>query len=330
MAFKKQWALEASDHVLSLAWSGELLVVTPATGILLLANRDGEALAELADHGLSNGTTAVQPGVVATCGFNGRIQVYEVASAGVTPTHEITLGKGWIERTKWSPDGHSLAAALGKTLFILNAWGEIVRTFSDHRTSVSDFAWNPQNPHEITSVCGGGAQMWRVGEAEPFARFDWGGASLLVAWSPDARWIATGDQTPSVHLYDFTRDHPLHIHGFETKVKAMDFSPDGKRLVTGGGSTVTVWNCAGRTGPENTVPDQLSFHKGEVATLAWSPTGEFLASGDNAGRLVISEANGRPVSAFEDKEAITALAWNAEGKRLAAGDAAGRVVLFSD
>jgi YD repeat-containing protein len=69
----------------------------------------------------------------------------------------------------------------------------------------------------------------------------------------------------------------------------------------------------------------VSFHKGEVATLAWSPTGEFLASGDNAGRLVISEANGRPVSAFEDKEAITALAWNAEGKR-----AAGRVVLFSD
>ncbi len=330
MAFKKQWALEASDHVLSLAWSGELLVVTPATGIVLLVNSDGEALAGLADHGLGNGTTAVRPGIIATCGFNGRIQVYEVAGAGVTPTHEIMLGKGWIERTRWSPDGHSLAAALGKTLLILNARSEIARNFSDHRTSVSDFAWNPKNSHEITSVCGGGAQMWRISEAEPFARFDWGGASLLVAWSPDARWIATGDQTPSVHLYDFTRDYPLHIHGFETKVKAMDFSPDGKRLVTGGGSTVTVWNCSGPTGPENTVPDQLRFHKGDIETLAWSPTGEFLASGDNAGRLVISEANGRPFSAFEDKEAITALAWNADGKRLAAGDAAGRVVLFSD
>jgi WD40 repeat protein len=110
--------------------------------------------------------------------------------------------------------------------------------------------------------------MWRIGEAEPYARFDWGGASLLVVWSPDARWLATGDQTPSVHLYDFTRDYPLHIHGFETKVKAVDFSPDGQRLVTGGGSTVTVWNCTGKAGPEDTIPEQLRFHR---ATSKRSP-----------------------------------------------------------
>lgn len=330
MGFKKQWALEASDHVLSLAWSGDLLVVTPATGIHLLVTGDGEAIAGFAEHGMGNGMAAARPGILATCGFDGRIQVYEVDGVKVAPTHEITLGKGWIEQAKWSPDGRYLASALGKTLFILDAQGEIARAFPDHRTSVSDFAWNPKNPLEIASVCGGGAQMWRIGEAEPFARFDWGGASLLVAWSADARWIATGDQTPSVHLYDFTRDYPLHIHGFETKVKTIDFSPDGKRLVTGGGSTITVWNCTGKTGPEKTVPDQLKFHKGDLETLAWSPTGEFLASGDNAGRLVISEARGRPVSAFEDKQPITALAWRADGQCLAAGDGAGRVVLFSD
>jgi hypothetical protein len=115
--------------------------------------------------------------------------------------------------------------------------------------------------------------MWRIGETEPFARFDWGGASLLVTWS----WLVTGDQTPSVHLYDFTRDYPLHIQGYETKVKAMDFSLDGKRLATGGGAKVTAWNCTGKTGPEDTIPDQLKFHKGDMETIAWSPTGEFLA-----------------------------------------------------
>ena len=171
---------------------------------------------------------------------------------------------GWIERVRWSPDGSRLASALGKNLFILKPDGEIAATFSNHRTSVSDFSWNPNSPLEIASVCGGGARMWRIGETEPFARFDWGGASLLVLWSPDGRWLATGDQTPSVHLYDFTRDYPLHIQGYETKVKAMDFSPDGKRLATGGGTTVTVWNCTGETGPEGTVPDQLKFHKGDV------------------------------------------------------------------
>ena len=184
--------------------------------------------------------------------------------------------------------------------------------------------------NEIASVCGGGARMWRIGEAEPSARFDWGGASLLVTWSPDGRWLVTGDQTPSVHLYDFTRDYPLHIQGYETKVKAMDFSPDAKRLATGGGTKVTLWDCTGKTGPEGAIPDQLKFHKGDVEAIAWSPTGEFLATGDVAGRLVFSDTKGRPVSAFEDAEGISALAWSPDGKYLAAGDAGGRVVLFSD
>ena len=63
-------------------------------------------------------------------------------------------------------------------------------------------------------------------------------------------------------------------------------------------------------------------------TIAWSPTGEFLATGDVAGRLVFSDTKGRPVSAFEDAEGISALAWSPDGKYLAAGDA-GAVSCFS-
>jgi WD40 repeat protein len=99
------------------------------------------------------------------------------------------------------------------------------------------------------------------------------------------------------------------VKGYETKMKAMDFSPDAKRLATGGG-TVTLWDCTGRTGPEGAIPN--------------------LATGDVAGRLVFSDTKGRPVSAFENAEGISALAWSPDGKYLAAGDAGGRVLLFSD
>ncbi|HEY5707364.1 MAG TPA: WD40 repeat domain-containing protein [Terrimicrobiaceae bacterium] len=330
MGFKKKWARETSDHILSLAWSENALIVTPSTGTFLLVDQDGETTAEFAAHGLGNGAADARAGLLATCGFDGQVRTYAIDDSKFVSARAITLGKGWIDRVRWSPNGEHLASALGKTLFVFNGSGEVVGTYSNHKTSVTDFAWNPQDPLEIASVCGGGAQMWRVGETEPFARFDWGGASLLALWSPDGRWLATGDQTPSVHLYDFTRDYPLHIQGFETKVRAIDFSPDGKRLATGGGTTVTIWNCAGKTGPESTIPDQLTFHKGDVEAIAWSPTGTLLATADRAGRLVLSNAQGRPVAAFEDAEGISALAWSPDGKCLAVGDAGGRVVLFSD
>jgi WD40 repeat protein len=308
MGFKKRWGLQASDHVLSLAWSESHLIVTPSTGTILLVDQHGKTVAGFAAHGLGNGAAAAGSGVLATCGFDGRIQTYKISGSKISPDRAISLGKGWIDRVKWSPDHRHLASALGKTLFVLKPNGEIAAAFSNHQTSVSDFSWNPINPLEIASVCGGGARTWRIGEAEPFARFDWGGASLLVAWSPDGRWLVTGDQTPSVHLYDFTRDYPLRIHGYETKVKAMDFSPDGKRLATGGGTTITVWACTGKTGPEGRMPEQLKFHKADVEAIAWSPTGEFLATGDVTGRLVFSDTAGRPGSAFEDAEGISALA----------------------
>lgn len=319
MGFKKLAGLEVGDHVLSLVWSpdGEQLLVTPSTGLIVRASAAGAVLEELPGHGMGNGVSDF----LVTCGFDGRIRLHECG-------RDVTPGRGWIERVKWSPDRRHLAAAQGRTLWVFDAGGEIAASFPGHQTSVSDFAWNPARPGEIATVCGGGARMWRLGEAEPFARFDWGGASLLVAWSPDGRWIVTGDQTPSVHLYDFQRDDPLHIQGYETKVKAMDFTPDATRLATGGGPMITVWNCTGETGPANTTPGQLRFHKEDVEALAWSPCGQFLASGDVAGRLVFSDVKGRPVSAFQDEEAVSALAWHPDGSRIAVGDAGGRVVIF--
>lgn len=324
MAFKKLWAVEADDHALALAWDGDNLLVTPSTGSMLLLDAGGGITAKLPGHGLGNGAASVANAGVVTCGFDGHVRYYDHAGASI---RDITLGKDWIERVRWSPDGRHLGAALGKTLFILNKEGETIRTMTQQST-VSDFAWNPKDPLKITTVGGGGARMWKLGESEAYARFDWGGASLLVDWSPDGRWLVTGDQTPSVHLYDFTRDYPLHIQGYEAKVKTMAFSPNGKKLATGGGSMVTVWDCTGKTGPENTTPAQLNFHKGDVETLAWSPDGETLATGDITGRLVFSDAKGKPFAAFADEESLTVLAWHPDGQRLAAGDAAGRVVVF--
>jgi WD40 repeat protein len=331
MQLKKIAEASASDHVLGVAWShdGSMLAAVPSAGPILLLGPDGGTLAELPDHGLSNGAAAFHPfePKLATCGTDGVIRLYEGSPAEPATGRKVAVGKGWLERLAWSPDGTHLATALGKRLLIFGENGEVAHEFDAHKSTVSDVAWNPRQPEEIVSVCDGGAHMWRLGEAEPFARFDWGGASLLASWSPDGRWVVTGDQTASVHLYDFTRDYPLHIQGYETKVKALAFNSVSRKLATGGGSLVTVWKCTGKTGPEGTTPKQLEGHTGDCLALQYRHGSDWLISGGADGRLVLFEpdSSAQPRASLRLDSAVTCVAWHPTDPLAVAGTEAGTV-----
>ncbi len=332
MQLEKQAELSASDHILGLSWAadGAMLAITPASGPIVV--RTETQTYDLPGHGLGNGAAVFHPekDLLATSGTDGKIRFHEPLDTGAT-TREMIPGKGWIERLAWSPDGAHLAAAQGKTLLILDETGATAHTYAAHKSTVSDFAWNPRAPREIASVADGGATMWRLGEAEPFTRFDWGGASLLATWSPDGRWLATGDQTTSVHIYDFTRNYPLHIQGYETKIKALAFNSASRKLATGGGQLVTVWTCTGKTGPEGTVPKQLPGHTGDSIALAYRRGTDWLASGGTDGRLILFEPDSspQPRASLSLGSAVTSVAWHPTEPLLAAGLENGDVALVT-
>jgi len=331
MPLKKVTKFIAPDHVLDVAWSpdGAQLAVTPSNGPIFILDAEGRPLRELPEHGLSNGIGSWSSDHFVTCGSDGKLRIYLHGNFALL--REITLGKPWIEHAKWSPDGRYLAAGSGRSLIILDANGEKITEFAAHKSSVCDFAWNPHNPREIAAVCDGGAHMWRISESEPYARFDWGGASLSVIWSTDGRWVVTGDQTPSVHLFDFTRNHPLHIQGYETKVKALSFNPASTRLASGGAPLVTVWDCTGEAGPEGSVPKQLQGHAKDTVALAYHPTEDLLASGGQDGLLILfkPEARTTAVGLEKLKSPATTVSWNPAGNRLAVGVEDGTFHLFT-
>lgn len=320
---KNLGSFTAEDHILHLAWAadGSRLLITPASGSILVAGADAQILETLPGHGMGNGEAAWFLDSPATCGFDGVVRL---------GAREWKLGRGLIERVKASPDGKFLAAAQGKALHILDQEGNESHSLRDLEASVVDFAWNSSRSREVATAGAGGATLWRLGQKKPFARFDWGGASLRVGWSPDGRWLATGDQTPSVHIYDIPRDHPLHIQGFEGKVQALAFSSDSKQLATAGSAVVTVWPMTGKKGPDGATPIQIEGCESAAQALAFSSKG-LLAVGDGVGTLlVITFEKGqfrRKRSKLES--GISALSWHPSQPILAIGHEDGRVMLLT-
>ena len=320
---KNLGTFSAEDHILHLAWNGDgtRLLASPTSGSILVAGADAQILEMLPGHGMGNGESAWILDQPVTCGFDGKVR---------TSSREWSLGRGLIERVKVSTDGKFLAAAQGKALHIFDAEGNDALSLRDLEASVVDFAWNPSRSREVATVGAGGATLWRLGQKKPFARFDWGGASLRVGWSADGRWLATGDQTPSVHVYDIPRDHPLHIQGFESKVQALAFSKDSRQLATAGSAVVTVWPMTGKKGPDGATPIQIDGCEAPAQALDFSSTG-LLAIGDGAGTLlVITFEKGQ----FRRKRSklecgISALAWHPSLPLIAIGHEDGRVMLLS-
>lgn len=142
---------------------------------------------------------------------------------------------------------------------------------------------------------------------------------LSVAWSPDGRFLASGDTGGVVNVWDASCGETfLTYHGHTRFVRGISWSPDGRQIASGGDygdSTVQVWEAlTGRLvrkhtrqyrifavgwGPDSSLIASCSFdgsveiwdaftgelslaykeHSGPVYAAAWSPEGGFIASG---------------------------------------------------
>lgn len=233
----------------------------------------------------------------------------------------------WVEQLAWSPAG-VLASASGRVVRLWTSEGEPVLETQPHESTVTGLGWSPDG-RTLYSACYGGVRAWPL-EANVEARhLAWKGSLVSLAISPDGAVVAGGGQDCTVHFWRLPSGEDAEMSGYAVKPRALAWSPDSKRLATGGAAHICVWRFEGE-GPEGTKPQVLKGHEKVVTQLRFAEGSRLLASGSEDGDVLLwtPDEGVEPAGLAPVGAPVAELAFSRGDALLAAGGANGRVVAW--
>ena len=327
----ESWQVALGDYVIDLAWSpdGSKLATATVDGAVFLIDHDGDSghprlIGRHAD-GANSLSWRPDGAEFATAGHDGMTKVWDGSSGQQLSSLEAQ--DSWVAKAAYSPRGNVLATAAGRHLKLWNERREGVYESSDHSSTIADVGWNPQG-FGVAVAAYNGITLHIPGKQYKPRKYTWKGSSLVLAWSSDAKYLATGEQDSTVHFWHVKSGRDAQMRGFPTKVRELTWHPNGRWLATGGGASPCLWNCSGR-GPMGRRPRQYDAHSNKLTQLVFQPDGGLLASADADADLFLWDPlkHDRIIGGVSLTSPASCLRWYRGGK-LAAGQRDGKVVTF--
>ncbi len=295
--------------------------------------------------------------LLATGGQDGAVKFWDTSAGQHTATAK--LGNAWVEHLAWSfvrrsevrdqrseignqgsatdsarltsdlrpPAAGLLFAAAGRALTALHPDASIAHPFKPAAKTITALAAQPGGG-AVAAACYGGVVLWDADDFIVQKEFPYANGIHALVWSPDSKWLVSGNQDPSVHLWIPEKDIELHMSGYEGKVKFLSFDQTSRWLATSGGRDACIWDCTG-AGPEGREPTMLP-HEAPVCAVAFQPGHGLLATGAQDGTVQLwSPERRQPLRAtVKMPSAATKFAWSPDDRHLAIGSEKGAVYVL--
>jgi WD40 repeat protein len=259
-------------------------------------------------------------------------------SEGNTSRTLFTNGTARAPTLALAPDGQRFAVAEGNAIKVCDReTGKIVLTLTGHTGVVQNLCASPDGKSWASLSLDGSIRFWDAATGKESARLAVTTKLFVtarVSFTPDGRYLAAGGNRLDLWPVQGGAASVV-IHAGTHYARATAWSPDGRRIVSGGIGELRVWNAL--TGE---LMQTLNAESGTTyVAVAWSPDGKIVVGGNSHG-LGKGNSEVRAWSADTGKEAwklpnfpgeVDALAFSQDGTILAAGGgtaAKGQIVLL--
>lgn len=227
-----------------------------------------------------------------------------------------------IHAIAWSPSSTLLAIGAGETVTIVQSpQATLLQRIVTGQQVVTSLAWTGTMPSLLVS---GGldtrAMIWNIPSPQPQLVFQKHTTSIEASDSVYED-VTTSSQGGVIRVWNANTGQEVHGYFFDGShpIRALRLSQGGVLAVGGDDGVIRLWNgllCQHSGTSDFGVrcldkPKRMQAQGGAVESLAWSPDGTLLASGQQDGSVTIWDvAHAVPLFSFHLPHTVASLSWS--------------------